>query len=697
MKTFRLLVNIVVLPAAILMFAFFFSQCELFEDDEVERTDPGTLEIAPQEALVSVSTTLTAYLKVLPGIEISDTVRLVKVISNGDESEIGFLLDNGDLSNNADEIKGDKVFSGKFYVTEFNKGEVKFKAVASSKGSTDNKFESELVSFNVYADINGTDMNALFAIQETAVTQLTTYLNGSQDNIESAVDQLVQWLKSQPEISTVEQEGITSIEIKYKSGLMGGIIISLLGDDGLSDTRGGLISEGPQKAERAKTSTIPLSKQTRGINMDEYKTTRAFDPNTIGNRNVFIYAAFEAAWRNNERPHIINILDSLECGDFPVNFYTNQEANVARLYEMTSYGMVVLATHGSGGGKAFLTGEIADTTLDVYQTYKPMMQGANPKMGISKNMTISKVGTVVTKQDVYKVYASFITALPGEFPQSVILNNACGSDKTPPLRDAFLGKGAKTYYGYTESVDGAFCVPVARDVFITLAKNGKKTGEVSKINTTSPDPPNPTFKIQGSPDMHFALQLINGNFEEGVLGWTRNGDGRVISQLGFISPEEGSYMGIISTGLGYTTETGKISQSFNVPSDASGLTLQWNFLSEEFLEFIGSSYQDTYELVLQSEEFGEEILFSRTIDGIASEFGASAPSEEIPEGIPGELIAVSPDIVFDQGGVYMTGWQTFTYDLSAYKGKCVTLVLRCTDVGDSIYDSAILLDNIIIN
>ena len=692
MKTYGTPGKIMALLAPIFLFAFFFSQCKKEKD---ENTTLGKLEITPQESLVNVSTTLTAHLKVVPGIEIDDTVRLVKVTSSGSETEIGLLLDNGDLYYSGDDIKGDKIFSGKFYITELENGQVNFKAVASSEGSTDNKFESESVIFNVYSDISATDMSALYTIQENSVTQLTTYLNGSQDNIESAVNQLVQWLKAQPEISTVEQEDITSIEIKYKSGLMGGIVISLLNEDGLSDTRGGQIKERPQKAERAKTSSIPQSKQTRGINVGESKSTTAFDPNTIGNRNVFIYAAFEAAWLNNERPHIINILDSLDCGDFPVNFYTNQDANIARLYDMTSYGMVVLATHGSGGGKAFLTGEIADTTLAVYQTYKPMLQGANPKLGISKNMTISKAGTVVTKNDVYKVYASFISALPGEFPQSVILNNSCGSDKTPPLRDAFIGKGAKTYYGYTESVDGAFCVPVARDVFITLAKNGKKTGEVSKINTTWPDPPNPTFKIQGSADMHFALELINGNFEEGVLGWTRNGDGRVISQLGYVSPQEGSYMGIISTGLGYTTETGNISQSFNVPQDASELTLEWNFLSEEFLEYIGSSYQDRYELVLISEEFGEEILLSRTIDGIASDFGASAPSEEFPEGIPGELIAVSPDIVFDQGNVYMTGWQTFTYDLTAYKGKCVTLALRCTDVGDSVYDTAILIDNII--
>jgi hypothetical protein len=181
------------------------------------------------------------------------------------------------------------------------------------------------------------------------------------------------------------------------------------------------------------------------------------------------------------------------------------------------------------------------------------------------------------------------------------------------------------------------------------------------------------------------------------LGWTKSGDGRVISRLGFINPTNESYMGIISTGLGFTTLMGDLSQSFTVPANANEISLKWNFLSEEFLEFIGSRFQDRFQVVMVSEDFGEEILLNKSIDVIAAEFGASKPTTEIPEGIPGDLISVSPDIVFDKGGVFMTGWQSSSFNISKYRGKCVTLILRCTDVGDSIYDTAILLDDIKIN
>jgi len=684
---------------------FTLSNCR---EDEPAPTGLGQLDISPSEIIVNSNALINAHVHVAPGVQVKEDeingkmLTVYKVSANGQETQVGTLADDGDLYYNGDEIKGDNIFSGKIYVSESNPGEIELIAkgeILNSKGEAENA-ESAKSKITVYADINGADMKALFDVQNDMVNQLNTYLGGNQNNAPNAVTQLLQWVQNQPEVESATMEnGSTSIEIKYKSGLMGGAVISLEDENGYVDTRGGFNLEAVQDNDRGNKAKIPVSQQTRGKNYSGIasgKTIEDFDPNLIGNRNVFIYAPFEASWKNNERPHIINILDSIQCGDFKITTYVNQEATVARIAEMMTYGMVVLSTHGSGGGRALLTGEIADTTLDAYQTYKPLMQGASPKMGISKNITISKQGDVVNRGDVYKLYAAYISDLAGTFPQSVILANFCGSDQTPPLKDAFIGKGAKTYFGYTETVNGGFCVAVARDVFTTLAKDRKKTSEVSKINTSDPQAPNATFKIEGSGDMHYAFELVNGNFEKGMLGWTKAGDGRVISQLGSLDTGEGLYMGIISTGLGYTTETGSISQTFTVPNNANTLDLEWNFLSEEFCEYIGSSYQDWFEVVLKSEDFGEEILLSRSVDGIAAEFGASGPTEDNPEGLPGSLTGVSPDVVFDQGGVFMTGWQSESFSISSYRNKCVTLTLRSSDVGDSIYDTAILLDDIAI-
>jgi hypothetical protein len=187
----------------------------------------------------------------------------------------------------------------------------------------------------------------------------------------------------------------------------------------------------------------------------------------------------------------------------------------------------------------------------------------------------------------------------------------------------------------------------------------------------------------GDDQTHFESGLTNGDFEEGSLaGWEVEGDGRIITQLAFIMPYGGNYMGIISTGLGYTEATGSIRQNFCVPDGATTLSLNWNFLSEEFMEFVGSIYQDYFKISIVDDLGNETVLFEKTIDNIASEY-------------PPTL--VSPDIVFDQGDVYGTGWQSTTLDISSFAGKGVTLILAAGDVGDSYYDTAILLDDIIVN
>ena len=77
-------------------------------------------------------------------------------------------------------------------------------------------------------------------------------------------------------------------------------------------------------------------------------------------------------------------------------------------------------------------------------------------------------------------------------------------------------------------------------------------------------------------------------------------------------------------------------------------------------------------------------LFTKNIDSLCGSVGRS-------------------DITFDQpadengeSGVYNTGWMSQSSDISSYSGKAVRLKFSATDVGDSIYDSAILLDNIIV-
>jgi hypothetical protein len=138
-------------------------------------------------------------------------------------------------------------------------------------------------------------------------------------------------------------------------------------------------------------------------------------------------------------------------------------------------------------------------------------------------------------------------------------------------------------------------------------------------------------------------------------------------------------MGIISTGLGFTVDQGSISQTFCLTTSQTTLQLNWYFLSEEFLEYVGSIYQDYFQIILIDQSGNSHTLFYKAIDDIYNEY---------------TLTYLSPGIVFDRGDVYGTGWLNLSLDISAYAGQSITLVFKSGDVGDSIYDTAILLDNI---
>lgn len=652
-------------------------------------TIAGTLVTNPNSISVNTNDEVLFRFTVNPGTAFTDSVSHLMKIVNNTETEIGLLLDNGDLQN-GDEIAHDNVYSGKFILNESSDGELKFKAKGYIS-SVSNGY-SQTVSITVYSQLNSSDVSTLFKTQANAKTQLQTFLAGNPGNIENASNQLASWLLTQPGVQSVEKNGNTGVLINYTSGISGGILFSVANASGQITTLGG---GEMNDTLRRKSKSLPLEKQTRGINEkygDDYgfiSDNPPLDPNIIGNRKVMIYEPFQAAFIGYPvGPKIITRLNQSLCKDYNVTTFTNQEANISALSTITNYGLVFITTHGLTGKRLF-TGEIADTNAQIYKTqYKPMIK-AN-KLSIWKNLKIGVNGAVDVTGDVYVVTNKFISELQGTFPNSVIVNNSCESSMNPDLANAFLNKGAKTYFGYSKVVHIDFVAIISDSIAKRLAVDGKTTGNTF-FAASDPASPFAVFtKIVGSNDLNFSTSLVNKDFELATIeGWTKSGDGRVISRLGSVDPTQGNFMGIISTGLGYTTSSGSISQCLLVQNNQSTLKLKWNFLSEEFLEFIHSQYQDNFRITLVKQNGAEVTLLSKTIDGIAAQFGADTNQT-------GQLISVSPDIVFDQGGVYMTGWQNFSFDITPYRGQTVVLIFKCGDVGDSIYDTAILLDDIII-
>lgn len=656
----------------------------------------GVVSFNPNGIIVNTNSEITVKLIVPPGVEILDsTLQLIKLNETNNTSEsVGLLADNGNTFN-GDEIAGDNVFSGIITIQETTVGSIVLQVTGKAKsGETQGNGVSEKSTLMVFSNLTSNENNEINVTQQEAVQKFEDFLGGNVSNAGSAISQTVQWLETQPQVEQVENGGNTSIQIKYKSGLYGGVIFSFKDVNGTVLTRGGF----NDKQDRKKNKRIPIAHQSRGqLNQVNSLSKGPFsitdlDPNVIGNRNVLIYAPYEAAFAPyNERNSIKTILQSTDF-EFSVTEYVNQAATVAALNNLTDYGFIVLATHGSLG-KEFATGEVVDTNASNYSALNVLRKAGS--LATWDNVTISSAGGVDKNETVYVIRAKFISDLAGKFPNSVILNNSCESTMNDDLYNSFKAKGAKAYFGYSKVVNSDFCVAIADTVTKRLAKDLKNSGE-TYFNASDPNSPFAHFEIRGENDIHYNLELINGDFEFGNLnGWTKDGDGRLINKLESVNPTGGSYMGIISTGLGFTTATGSIFQTFRVENNQSKLNVKWNFLSEEFLEFINSSFQDFFRVVIKKKDGTEIELLNKSIDDIASEFGAKKFNNEegeVPQ--PGNLISVSPQIKFDIGDVYMTGWQTTSFDISAYQGEIITIIFKAGDVGDSIYDTAILLDDI---
>jgi len=669
----------------------------------------ASLSVQPLAILTNRKEPVLVRMAVSPTYSATGEVSL-KVVDGGGVpvQTLGRLYDDGNLQTHGDDIAGDGVFSGLAVIDRAQEATLRLQATfPATSGGAAIEARSGVVALSVFAPATGAQEARLTVVQDSAATKLVESLKGG-GTAQAALQSATTFLAGAQGVESVTPLDRTSVLVEYESGLTGVLLLTQQ-DAEHGTTRGGWTelfdpvsreiafrpagSRAPGRPDtlRSATPSIPLSRQTRGATVWAGAAHTAAplpadgdEEHLIGNNKVLIFAPYEAVFApNNEGPYFVDIMEDSPL-DFSVTYVKNQQATVSVLQGMTAYGTVLLSTHGAGGD-LFLTGELASTAKNqAYQALRKAGQVYTVTQVISDGFLQAEV-----KAEVYGVNSSFVAGLGGTFPNSLILNSSCESTKTDALWNAFKGKGAATYLGYSESVLAGFAVKTMRQIFTGMAMDLKTAGEAFVPGQIDPGilwgfkSHDAEFQLRGDDKLKYSSTFRNGSFElPNLEAWSVNGDGRAIAKLGPLAPTSGSLMGIISTGLGYTTSSGSISQSFLLPSGAKSVSLSWNFLSEEFLEWIGSAYQDYFRIILTDADGKKHTLFSRSIDQIAAGY---------------TLTRASPQIVFDKGDVYMTGWLSMEVPLSQWAGTFVTLTFEATDVGDSIFDSAILLDAIKIN
>lgn len=172
------------------------------------------------------------------------------------------------------------------------------------------------------------------------------------------------------------------------------------------------------------------------------------------------------------------------------------------------------------------------------------------------------------------------------------------------------------------------------------------------------------------------------------VNWRCIGDVRVISNLGEIVAR-GSKMAFISTGIGSKEGEEIYDDLDNLQGSVMYQTVRnlkndiiefdYDFISEEPMEFVNTEYDDKFEV--QILDIDNNILSSSILETV------NTSNWKYIEGIN-----------FDGGDdtVYHTDWKKGTIDISQYHDKVIKIKFLVYDVGDSQFDSAVVLDNIII-
>lgn len=655
-------------------------------------------------------------------------VTLYRVGENDELTQVVVLRDNGQ---SPDDINGDGIFSGSTTITANAPGYLYYRAGVQKPGPV--TYYSETKELWAPDPLTDAEVNSAGEIADDVAAQYEQQLtNGAtpQEAAEFIVSQLLQ----NPEIGSagateeggvwwVTEDGILGVHHKFLTDLKAASGGSIPGERGpppeiLTPEQA---ANPPQNLfyNPADLATLfPKTSDEFTISADGTMTVAAVeDPNRMESDRAIIISPFIS--NPSDPGNSFGLADDFfkpwptiqahkTCGLYAAKAAVNNGSMGVTLNDfknLSDYGYIHISTHGDNfyngllslwediwGPNDFLKGNLS--IVGMFSGLKlPVVDGKYVK-GIYEDDLNQKRLALATDGSLFILPKFFQDYLP-QLPKSLVVLSLCRSGYNGSLMSAFLSKGAKTTVGYTDYVKTSYAQNTLQELVDRMYED--KTvlqalqSAVSKYGANDGSNPPAALVYAGDTELKFPnSEITNGGFENGSIApWQVAGDGRVITGLGIERPKEGKFMGIISTGLGFTTASGSIQQRFCVPDAGGVLSFRWNFYSEEWLEYVGSQYQDAFSVSVAvvdptTGNVGAFTpLFSKTIDSLAGQV--------IPADV--KFDRVNPP-AGDTVTVYRTTWRIDTLNLNAYSGKTLVLKFSCTDVGDSIYDSAILLDDI---
>lgn len=595
-------------------------------------------------------------------------VKLYEVDAKGEMiKEIGEMEDNGEISD-GDDIPSDGTYGYKGAFSTSKDDPIYIRVVAKLENS-DTSAMSGVVKFVIVESISQEALEQIESLNQQ-VTDLVNQLQDQGESLEQVANQVNDLLGQQEGIDSngISQQGQGVWWVYENTCIPGGIALNP------PDTRGGEVTEGGSLqviGRRNLISQIPTHVSAQG-NLQEVQNTRA----------VYLGPYFDEFGDTDDYHGAWGVIKASECPECEMVEKKNQEVTVEDFKTLDQYGLIVISSHGDnwyGGlaGDSMCLEGLQQSQVIIYTGQKLTSENiGNYEVDLmARRLAVGADGSLI-------ILPAFISHYNSLFPNSLVYVATCRSAYNSTMAAAFLGRGASVYYGFDDYVLSSYCYSVGTKLFdsFILQEDDALSSFLDTINAVeSSDGTGPDFLWTGSGSLKMGGRGFgNVGFEEGnLIGWTVSGDTNVIPSLGSLEPTEGKFMAIISTGLGSVRDsTSSITQSICYRRGESTLKFDYNIISEEPTEYLNSFYDDRLDVSL-------------VVDGESTQLVSKGVNDSQWNEISGINFAGGDETTYE------TGWQTFSYSLENVSAEAnLKLKFEVSDVGDSAFDTAVLIDNV---
>ena len=634
-----------------------------------------------------------------PDKSISENLRLYDKDTGKD---VGKMLDNGNTEN-GDDLPNDNSYAIKISMSDRQAGEYHFYV----KSENSEQISNEVV-IKVYAPLNEQQIQQMNNA-DTEIKNLMPEIKSLPDEKQAeAVEELLDQLQDD---GLIQQDSVyydgTNYSFVYDCGVYGMVVLEEFNNDEeeAMDIAGRVSTRKTAAEDGAivERPTAPPKPPHDDIKLYGQKPIKIAILNSRANPNDPSEKGIYQRWNT--------LSDKLKEQNIDVTFDSNM---TVEKYKTAFSGQDLVLVHSHGSRVNIQSKTYSLVCLRENRT-KELDKKYTPDLQMHRIVRV----TLLDGSQPYWVCPSFFSYYYNENNGNNQINNAIvymgmclgfgeGNDVNTTI-DNTLGEelkraGAATVLGYYNSVYTYYNLAMAESIVDNLLKGENIASALEKAKQTHGVNDNEWGKKQGFASKNPAAlpilygdnntvllssKIINGSFEDsdeiGNSNWKYDGDARILEQLAELKPTQDSKMAIITTGIGSKealykqgTEGSYIYQYFKVPSGAKSINFSYDVVSEEPMEYVNSVFDDRFVAELVDEE-------GKVLETLAEETVNKSQWFKIE------------NIDFEGGDhtTFHTKWKDkVCEEIKKYVGQTIAIRFSVCDLGDSIYDTAVLIDNV---